>query len=399
MRKLANGSVRDEEFRPEDMPQNKGNDLGLQSVLKQARSFLIRPTRQLVNVGLVLAVILSLTVGVMAQGTVTTVTKTGNLNFADEMPEKTADAYYADHRTVATVASNFSNFALGEKVEIDIPEDLPETSLATVDNSYLAKPNIPATGRPGHAREGTTVYIVKGGDTLISIAKKFDINTDTIIWANRGMRIESDGSVNITPGDRLLILPVNGIRYIAKHAETVQQIAARFHASAAMIRSFNRLETDKLKIGQVLIIPDGRKKKPRPVEDNNDDDVQVADSGSSGSQTSSYSYAGDATRYGGGGFPYGYCTYYVATRRSVTWRGNAWQWYYNARAQGRPVGNYPVAGAIMVTWESSFGHVAYVEAVYGGGRFTVAEMNYRGFGVISRRTITTGSVPLIGFIY
>jgi surface antigen len=52
----------------------------------------------------------------------------------------------------------------------------------------------------------------------------------------------------------------------------------------------------------------------------------------------------------------------------------------------------------MVTWESGVGHVAYVESV-SGGSFTISEMNYRGYGIISSRTLTPSSVPLIGFIY
>ncbi len=402
LRRLARGSVSDEEVNFETLgrSQSINTDQGFRFILRKLRIFLIRPTRQLVNLGLVLVVILSLTVGVMAQGTVTTVTKTGNLSFTKEVLEKTAESYYADHRTVATVASNFSGFALGEKIEVDYPEDLPETSLATVDNSYLAKPNIPVTGKPGTPRERIIVYIVKGGDTIISIAKKFDINTDTILWANPSLQLQEDGSVDIKPGNRLRILPVNGVRHVVQEGETLAQIAAKYHASKTMIRSFNRLESDKLKTGQVLIVPDGEKAKPKPIEDNSDG-VQVADDSNSSDYSASYSSYGDSTHYGGGGgFPYGYCTYYVAMRRGdITWRGNAWQWYYNARAQGRPVGRYPVPGAIMVTWESGWGHVAYVEAVYGGGRFTVSEMNYAGWGRVTRRTITTGSVPLIGFIY
>lgn len=400
MRKLASESIQDEEIKLENLPQTTKSsrpDTGFSFILKQARAFLIRPTRQLVNLGLVVAVILSLTVGVMAQGTVTTINKTGNLNFTNKVQEQTQAFYYSDYRTVATVASNFSTFALGEKIEINIPKDLPETSLAMVDNSYLAKPNIPMTGKPGQPRIGISSYIVKGGDTIISIARKFGINTDTIMWANAKLQVQSDGSITIKPGEHLTILPINGVLHVVQKGETLAQIVSRFHGSIAMTKAFNRLEGNQLKPGQKLIIPDGRKDEPKPAPQNNGG-VQIANN-----SVSSYSApsSGNATYYGGGGgFPYGYCTYYVARRRGdVTWRGNAWQWYYNAQAQGRPVGRVPVVGAIMVTWESSLGHVAYVTNVYGGGRFTVYEMNYRGFGIISHRTITVGSVPLIGFIY
>ncbi len=97
-------------------------------------------------------------------------------------------------------------------------------------------------------------------------------------------------------------------------------------------------------------------------------------------------------------FPYGQCTYYVATRRNVPWNGNAIAWLWNA-APFRPEGSTPRPGAIMVTSEGwGLGHVAYVESV-GAGSFTVSEMNFAGWGFVDYRTIRPGTVPILGFIY
>jgi surface antigen len=52
----------------------------------------------------------------------------------------------------------------------------------------------------------------------------------------------------------------------------------------------------------------------------------------------------------------------------------------------------------MVSRESGYGHVAYVESV-NGNSFTISEMNFHGFGVITQRHLTLGQVPLVGFIY
>jgi surface antigen len=98
-------------------------------------------------------------------------------------------------------------------------------------------------------------------------------------------------------------------------------------------------------------------------------------------------------------FSFGYCTFYVASRRYVPWFGNAIQWWANARAYGYPEGSTPQVGAIMVSSESSLGHVAYVESV-SGNTFVVSEMNFSGWNVVDRRTITLGvRVPVVGFIY
>jgi len=98
-------------------------------------------------------------------------------------------------------------------------------------------------------------------------------------------------------------------------------------------------------------------------------------------------------------FPYGYCTYYVAGKRTVTWSGNAGTWLSGAQAAGMETGKTPQPGAIMVTSEGGkVGHVAYVEKV-DGNKITVSEMNYKGYGIVSTRTIASNLRVIKGFIY
>lgn len=101
----------------------------------------------------------------------------------------------------------------------------------------------------------------------------------------------------------------------------------------------------------------------------------------------------------GGRFPWGYCTWYVSTKRFVPWLGNAIDWWPNARAMGFQEGMTPRVGAIMVTRESSVGHVAYVESVDGNGGFTISEMNFKGFGIVDQRSFASNPSSLVGFIY
>jgi surface antigen len=98
-------------------------------------------------------------------------------------------------------------------------------------------------------------------------------------------------------------------------------------------------------------------------------------------------------------FTFGYCTWWVATKRYIPWFGNAIEWWANARAYGFPEGQTPQVGSIMVTRESWWGHVAYVESV-SGSSFVVSEMNYTAWDVVDRRTIQLGGpTPIMGFIY
>ena len=106
------------------------------------------------------------------------------------------------------------------------------------------------------------------------------------------------------------------------------------------------------------------------------------------------------------GFTYGYCTWWVAHKRYIPWRGNAAQWWWNARPFGFAEGSAPQAGAVMVmgvSGTSPDGHVAYVESVRPDGSFVVSEMNWwgvsgGGWGRVDYRTVTSMR-GVLGFIY
>ena len=89
-------------------------------------------------------------------------------------------------------------------------------------------------------------------------------------------------------------------------------------------------------------------------------------------------------------YDYGYCTWYVKNKRPDIggYWGDANKWLGSAIAAGYTTGSTPVPGAIAVSGESQWGHVAYVESV-GNGTVTVSEMNYKGWGIVSTRTVSS----------
>lgn len=102
-------------------------------------------------------------------------------------------------------------------------------------------------------------YEVESGDTLSSISEKFDISTDTIRWAN-----DLSDNDTIKPGDKLKILPNTGapteVAYTVQAGDTIQSVAKKYDAESQAILDFpfNDVPDDlKLKVGQVLIIPGG----------------------------------------------------------------------------------------------------------------------------------------------
>jgi len=100
----------------------------------------------------------------------------------------------------------------------------------------------------------------------------------------------------------------------------------------------------------------------------------------------------------GNGYSYGWCTWYVKTRRPDIgnhW-GNAHQWLGSAQASGYSTGYYPRVGAIAwngIQAYSPLGHVAYVESV-SNGMVTVSETSAPQWNVRTYRT-----VPASSFVY
>lgn len=89
-------------------------------------------------------------------------------------------------------------------------------------------------------------------------------------------------------------------------------------------------------------------------------------------------------------FAFGNCTRYAATRFPVTWSGDAREWTGNARAQGYTVDKVPEAGALLVTAESKYGHVLYIESVTGEMMY-VTEMN---FGKDNKNKVTDRHISI-----
>lgn len=257
-------------------------------------------------------------------------------------------------------------------------------------------------------RKTIITYTIQPGDTLSSIADYFNISTNTLLWANN---LTLADATRIKIGEKLVILPVSGVRHIIKKNETVSSIAKKYSADAAKILSFNGMKNgDSLEIDSVLVIPDGKiPAPPQPARIRTTlSYINANIPGASGvyryvtsDQYNTPNTEAKDTHPPAHGrlFPWGQCTYYVALRRYVPWSGNANTWLRNAKAYGFKTGDTPTVGAIVATNENPrYGHVAYVEAV-NDGKITVSEMNYVGLGIKSVRVLSTNSPIIKGYIY
>lgn len=124
---------------------------------------------------------------------------------------------------------------------------------------FMVPSTQPYTIIPKRPRRGIITYVVQAGDSVSSIAEKFEITPETIVWAN--------GSLEKTPdllviGQELIILPVNGVYHTVQSGETLESIAKTYKVEPRAILEcpYNHLEEPvQLQVGQKLIVPGGTK--------------------------------------------------------------------------------------------------------------------------------------------
>jgi surface antigen len=252
-----------------------------------------------------------------------------------------------------------------------------QLAVAPAENVVVTKPQVVATELK--SRSDIQTYTVQSGDTLASLAIKFDITSNSIAWSN------NLSGTSLTVGKKLVIPPISGIVYAVKTGDTPQSLASTYSASADQIISFNDAELTGLTPGEQIVIPSGQE----PV---------------TSFPTYNLYNSGVAT-YGGDGYDFGYCTYWVALRRIQVGKplpndlGNASSWTYLAHMFGLSTGTTPQQYAAAIVSMVGEGHVVFVESVNSDGSINISEMNHDGWDVVDHRTIPANQADAYIYIY
>lgn len=99
-------------------------------------------------------------------------------------------------------------------------------------------------------------YVIQENDTLSSLAQKFNIDVNTIVWAN------NLSSTELKPGDYLVILPVSGVLYEVSSTDSLDSIAQSYGVAKERIAVMNSLlPGEAVMPGEKLIVPGGTQKQ------------------------------------------------------------------------------------------------------------------------------------------
>jgi len=295
-------------------------------------------------------------------------TQTHNSGLAVTIPSSsgvaTADANPLDQVSSADIALTVARMAaLPETTAAanQAQSQAADVAIAANSDNVISKPQVVTTAQKSIA--DIQYYTTVAGDTLQSLATKFNVTSNSIIWSNNLT------NMNLTPGTNLVIPPVNGIIYTVNAGDTPASLSTKFQSNQADIIAFNNAQINGLTPGEQIVIPNGIMPSSAAA-------VSALGFGSG------FPWGGSGPVYGNNGYDFGNCTWYVANEIAVpsNW-GNASTWAYYAALSGWNVSTIPTVGAIAQTGNAAGGegHVGIVRAV-NGDQVEVQDMNNYGDG-------------------
>lgn len=140
-----------------------------------------------------------------------------------------------------------------------LPEDVSSEGISRLAELHTTIPSRP--------RQEIVKYTVQEGDTLFGIAEKYGIQPQTLMWGNYGTLL--DDPHNLSPGQVLNILPVDGTYYEWQNGDGLNGVAKFFGVAPEVIVNYpgNNLDpatigdfaAPNIQAGTYLIIPGGRR--------------------------------------------------------------------------------------------------------------------------------------------
>ena len=166
-----------------------------------------------------------------------------------------------ENQPTYTVKSGDSLWSIAKKYNISV-EELKLANNLTNNLLNIGQKLIIPSKQTQTTADDYDIYIVKSGDSLYSIAQRYGVSVNDLIEAN------NLSTTNLKIGDQLLIpkqKESNYITYKVKQGDSLYQIAQKYGITVNEIKNTNNLTSNLLQIGETLLIPT-KKAESKPLE-------------------------------------------------------------------------------------------------------------------------------------
>lgn len=252
-------------------------------------------------------------------------------------------------------------------------------------------------------------YEVQSWESFSSIAYKFWVSNNSILWANN-----FNSKKILHPWDIIKIPPVSWLIHKVNSWETLTQISKKYKIDEEKILSQNWLEKNSiLQKDLVLIIPWAIKEIPKPV-------ITAKPKPKPKTNTSwsqwwyTFSNWWNSEFVDDNGiyklekrtpqwtFYWWNCTWFVAQYKNVNWSWNAKDWLVNAKRKWHSTWKTPWIWAIVVFhgiwYNPRYWHVWIVIDIINDN-IIVKDMNYRKLNEVTTRKVPKNDRAIQGYIY
>ena len=180
------------------------------------------------------------------------------------------------------------------------------------------------------------------------------------------------------------------VEHIVAEGETLTKVADKYQTTWQRLyaKNTNISNPDVIDVGEKLVVPKSDEQlaeRAAPVEPARAPAVTTSRAKSPSQPKPATKQTASRGSSSGNTYTQGYCTWYAKSKRPDMPNnlGNASTWVSRAAGQGMATGSAPRTGAIGQRGN----HVVYVESVNGDGSVNVSEMNHKGVGIVSSRTV------------
>ena len=150
-----------------------------------------------------------------------------------------------------TVKSGDSLYSIANKFNTTVNDLKDINNLISNTLSIGQQLKLPTTVDAEEIIIGDNIYVVKSGDTLYSIAKKLGVAVDELKTTNNLV----NNSLSIGQQLKIPGVSVEDNTYTVKSGDTLYSIANKYGTTVDDLIVLNNLGTNNLSIGQVLLLP------------------------------------------------------------------------------------------------------------------------------------------------
>jgi len=127
------------------------------------------------------------------------------------------------------------------------------------DQSLVARAASPLTPYINRPRKDVISYTIQAGDTMFGIAQQFNLQPESILWANPELKDNPD---LLSVGMDIAVPPVDGVLHIVQKGDTLDSLAKKYKVAPEAIATAvwnNLIPGQELPVGKSLIVPGGRR--------------------------------------------------------------------------------------------------------------------------------------------